>query len=194
MSRAELTPVLVIQLEWFAWIVSWGVAAAWSARAVARAPKQAGYRIVTAAGAVLLFVPSRRRGPAHFSLWHPAPPIAWLLVAAAALGFLFTWWARIHLGTLWSSQVTRKEHHHIVDTGPYALVRHPIYTGLILATLATMALEGTAVAVAGTVLMIAGYYIKARSEERFLREQLGAAEYDAYARRVPMLMPLLPHG
>jgi len=186
-----MTPALANQLEWLAWIVSWFTAALWSARAVARAPKQAGYRVVIAAGAVLLFWPRLFR-PIEIRLWRPAPVVAWLLVALAAVGFLFTWWARIHLGRLWSGQITRKADHHIVDTGPYGLVRHPIYTGLILATLATMGLYGTAAAVAGTGLMIAGYAIKARSEERFLREQLGRAEYDAYAARVPMLVPWLP--
>src|SRR4051794_1227077 len=59
-----------------------------------------------------------------------APPLAWLTVGAVAAGYLFCWWARFHLGSLWSGTVTTKEGHHVVDTGPYRLVRHPIYTGL----------------------------------------------------------------
>ena len=184
-----MTPELVLELEWLVWIVSWMAIAVWSARAVARASNQVGYRAVILAGGLLLF----SRIGARARLWTLGPAAAWTADAIAAIGFLFTWWARIHLGTLWSSQVTRKAHHHIVDTGPYGLVRHPIYTGLSVATIATMALRGTAFGIAGTALMITGYWMKARVEERFLREQLGPADYDAYAQRVPMLVPFL-HG
>ena len=62
------------------------------------------------------------------------------------VGLLLTWWARIYLGPLWSSVITRKKDHKIIDTGPYALMRHPIYTGLIIALLATAAAEGRATA------------------------------------------------
>jgi protein-S-isoprenylcysteine O-methyltransferase Ste14 len=77
----------------------------------------------------------------------------------------------------------------VVDTGPYAIVRHPIYTGIIIASAATAVLRGTALAWLGACVMTIGWVIKARMEERFLREQLGAAAYDDYARRVPMLSP-----
>src|SRR5262249_34671190 len=95
----------------------------------------------------------------------------------------------IHLGRLWSSNVGRKADHRIIDTGPYAIVRHPIYTGLIIASCATASLRGTAGAWIGVALLTIGWYVKARLEERFLREQLGVERYDAYARRVPMLIP-----
>jgi len=185
-----MSPERVNDLAWLLWVVSWFAAALWSERAVARASGQLGYRVVTIAGAVLLF--GARRLP--LPLWTPAPTAAWIADAAAAVGLLFTWWARLHLGTLWSSQVTRKARHRVVDTGPYGIVRHPIYTGLTLATIATALMRGTPQALAGAALMIAGYCMKARIEERFLREELGAADYDAYARRVPMLVPFLHHG
>ena len=123
-------------------------------------------------------------------LWPVAPAIGWLLAGLVICGFLFTWWARIYLGQLWSSSVTRKEHHHIVDTGPYAIVRHPIYTGLLVAIVATMLMRLTIVTLTGSGLIATGIYVKARVEEEFLRQQLGDS-YDAYARRVPMLVPFL---
>jgi protein-S-isoprenylcysteine O-methyltransferase Ste14 len=113
------------------------------------------------------------------------------MVALAACGFLFCWWARLHLGRLWSSAVARTEDHRIVDTGPYALVRHPIYTGIYIALAATAAVRGTVPAALGAVAMAFGWYVKARIEERFLREELGAENYEAYARRVPMLVPFV---
>jgi protein-S-isoprenylcysteine O-methyltransferase Ste14 len=88
-----------------------------------------------------------------------------------------------------SSSVTYKADHRIVDTGPYALVRHPIYTGIIVAAAATAALQARAIAFAGLVLLILGFWIKARLEERFLRDHLGAQAYDAYARRTGLLFP-----
>ena len=94
-------------------------------------------------------------------------------------------------GRLWSRSVTQKDGHYIVDTGPYGLVRHPIYTGISLATIATGIMRGTALAFAGAFLLIFSFYIKARLEEQFLRAQLGPTNYDAYKRRVPMLIPFL---
>jgi len=62
---------------------------------------------------------------------------------------------------------------------------------VIVAGLATAGLRGTGVALAGALLLILGWYLKARLEERFLREQLGREAYDAYASRVPMLLPFI---
>ncbi|HVU19321.1 MAG TPA: isoprenylcysteine carboxylmethyltransferase family protein, partial [Rhizomicrobium sp.] len=100
-------------------------------------------------------------------------------------------WARIWLGALWSGQVTKKEDHRVIDTGPYRIVRHPIYTGILIAIYATAALKGTVLALAGALLITIGLWMKARLEERFLRDELGR-DYDAYRTRVPMLMPLGP--
>ncbi|HWF37644.1 MAG TPA: isoprenylcysteine carboxylmethyltransferase family protein [Candidatus Acidoferrales bacterium] len=115
--------------------------------------------------------------------------MAWCLFALALAGLCFTWWARLHLGRLWSRWVVRKEHHRVVQSGPYALVRHPIYTGVSLALIATAMLAGNFFACLGAALMVLSFYMKARLEERFLRDQLGATIYDEYARRVPMLVP-----
>jgi protein-S-isoprenylcysteine O-methyltransferase Ste14 len=105
---------------------------------------------------------------------------------------LFTWWARIHLGRFWSNAITRKEGHRVIDTGPYGLVRHPIYTGLIAAMLATGVAVATITALLGTVLIAFGLWQKARMEEGFLTTELGASAYGTYCRRVPMLVPFLP--
>jgi Phospholipid methyltransferase len=91
--------------------------------------------------------------------------------------------------TLWSSVITRKEGHKIVDTGPYALVRHPIYTGLIIGLLATAVAEGRITGLIGGALVILGIWLKARTEERFLTAELDQEAYASYCRRVPMLVP-----
>jgi protein-S-isoprenylcysteine O-methyltransferase Ste14 len=177
-----------ILYAWIAWLISWFAAAAWSNRTIKRPTvrREVVYRVVTMIGAILMFNGGSRRAV----VWQPNPSIAWLLFALTLAGFAFIWWARLHLGRLWSSSVTRKEHHHIVDTGPYAVVRHPIYAGLLLAIVATMLARLTPGTIAGAALISAGIYVKARLEEEFLREQLGEA-YVAYARRVPMLVPFV---
>ena len=126
--------------------------------------------------------------------WPPPAAVAWAMVALVGLGFVFAWWARIHLGMLWSASVTIKADHKVIDTGPYALVRHPIYTGMILSAAATAAAIGSGTAILGAAVMALGLWIKARLEERFLREQLGAAAYDSYRARVPMLIPFARIG
>ena len=107
------------------------------------------------------------------------------------LGVSFTWWARIHLGRFWSNAITHKEDHRVVDTGPYGLVRHPIYTGLILGILATGAAVATWSALLGALLISFGEWQKARMEEGFLTAELGAEAYGPYCRRVPMIVPFL---
>ena len=89
--------------------------------------------------------------------------------------------------------ITRKKGHKIIDTGPYAFVRHPIYCELIIALLATAVAEAKVVALLGSALVILGVWLKARTEERFLLAELGPDIYGAYCRRVPMLIPFLPH-
>jgi protein-S-isoprenylcysteine O-methyltransferase Ste14 len=188
-----LTPHLAVQVAWLFWAISWTAAAAWSDRTV-KAPArrhQIVYRLLAAAGFILLFGVYRET-VLERELWGGSDALAWTMVALTLAGLLFTWWARVHLGRLWSSDVARKADHHVVDTGPYGIVRHPIYTGILLASIGTAGLRATAGAWLGAGLMTMGWYIKARLEEQFLREQLGAEQYGSYARRVPMLVPFLP--
>ncbi len=187
-------PGHVMLLLWGGWALSWFAAAMWSKRASARPGlgSEAAYRVVIAIGALIFFEPLWIHRMS-FPLWGiGSEALLWALVGLEAAGFLFCWWARIHLGDLWSGAVTRKEGHRIVDTGPYRLVRHPIYTGIIVALLATAIARGTLAAVIGLAVMTLGFWMKARLEEGFLREGLGPEAYDAYRRRVPMLVPFWP--
>ena len=177
---------------WLAFIASWIAASFWATRPEKNASRQqeAAYRITLVAGVLIFAIPARRiHGALH--LWYLPISGLWACIALIAAGFAFCWWARIHLGQLWSSTVTKKQDHHIVETGPYGLVRHPIYTGLILAVLATALAKGTLPGLAGAAVIIFSFWLKARLEERFLRAELGAAGYDDYRRRVPMLVPFI---
>ena len=189
-----MTPQLAITYLWFFWVLTWVAAAFWSDRSAKRPAFGAEilYRVVTLTGAVLLFAFVTRSYDSPMILWSFGPTTNWVLFGIAAAGFLFCWWARIYLGRLWSGWVSKKEGHRIVDKGPYGIVRHPIYTGIIVAVFATAAIKGTGFALLGAAIMTLGFWIKARLEERFLRAELGAESYDAYSRRVPMLIPFGP--
>jgi protein-S-isoprenylcysteine O-methyltransferase Ste14 len=142
-------------------------------------------------GSLLLFWPARRFEGA-LRLWHIGWTGGWLCVALVALGIAFAWWARLYLGRLWSANITRKTDHRVVDTGPYSWVRHPIYTGMLLSLLATAAAKGTWPGIAGFACLLLGMYMKARLEESWLSQELGAGAYAAYRQRVPMLIPFGP--
>jgi protein-S-isoprenylcysteine O-methyltransferase Ste14 len=177
---------------WVAWLASWVVAAFWSNRTEKGSGivAEIAFRTVFWASATLLLAPfSYSRYYAQVQFWHLNAALEWILVALTATGFLFVWWARIHLGRLWSDWLTKKAGHHVVDTGPYRLVRHPIYFGLIFAGLATAIEKGTSYALFGAAILTFGFYTKARREERFLRVELGEDAYDEYARKTAMLVP-----
>ena len=183
----------VFSLIWIGWLVSWVAASFWSGRTEKRVAtwQISAYRTAMIAGGVLL-VPWTARALKDQQIWQISYNWAFTLVGVMLVGILFTWWARIHLGGLWSSAITRKEGHRVVDTGPYAFVRHPIYTGLIVAVLATAAAEATVSSLFGAGLIAFGLWLKARMEERFLMVELGPDAYGSYRRRVPMLLPFLP--
>jgi protein-S-isoprenylcysteine O-methyltransferase Ste14 len=185
-------PSEILELIWIVWLVSWMAASFWTGRTQRRIGNLETwtYRAVIIAGGVLL-VPWSDWLRTEKSLWPVGYDTALALAAVMVAGLSFTWWARIHLGRLWSSAITRKVDHRIIDTGPYGIVRHPIYTGIIVGLVATAAAEATATALVGAALTAFGLWLKARSEERFLMTELGPDAYRGYCGRVPMLIPFL---
>jgi len=184
-----MTPYLAGAFLWGGFLVSWYAAMAWTARAVARTSRLSRVRdyLFYALGFALLFMPRARVA----GLWSNPAVAAYALLGLEAAGFAFAWWARLHLGRLWSGMITLREGHRVVESGPYGLVRHPIYTGFIAAAWGFALLAGSAAALAGAALLTAQMAWKARREEDFLRQELGPAGYDAYAARTPMLVPFL---
>ena len=182
------------EIIWIVWLMSWVAASFWSDRPQKRvATLQTWiYRAAMIAGGILL-TPWTGQLLEEKPIWEVSFVGVYVLAAVMLAGLSLTWWARIYLGPLWSSVITRKKDHKIIDTGPYAFVRHPIYCGLIVAILATAVAEGKATALLGSALVILGVWLKACTEERFLMTELGPEIYDAYCRRVPMLIPFLPH-
>ena len=185
-------PTKLLALIWLAWVVSWVVAAFWSGRTKTHVPTWDSwiYRLPILLGAIFLMPLTARvlgAGPLYdLGNWG-----TYLLALVTVFGISFTWWARIHLGRFWSNAITHKEDHRIIDTGPYGMVRHPIYTGLIVAILATGVAVATWTALLGALFISFGEWQKARMEEGFLSVELGQEAYRSYSRRVPMIVPFL---
>jgi protein-S-isoprenylcysteine O-methyltransferase Ste14 len=189
-----MRPGLAIIALWVLWGVSWLLAAGWVAQTQEQedAREAFGYRSLLILGAVVLGIPAHGYS-GSLRLWQVDAAQAWLCVGLIAAGIAFAWWARIGMGRLWSGGITRKAGHVVLESGAFGLVRHPIYSGLLLAVYATAAAKGTVWGVAGALIVTVGILMKARREERWLTAQLGEA-YVAYRRRVPMLFPLGPRG
>lgn len=177
---------------WLLWIVTWFVFARnvkATVRREAAVPRLLNVALLLCAGSLL---------------WASNVPIPWLTArflpvsqrsfwaACGALltlvGLLFTVWARIYIGRNWSGVVTIKADHELVTGGPYGLVRHPIYSGLTLAFIGSALAVGEWRGVLAVILALSAIAHRIRVEERFMREQFGAA-YEAYAQRVRALIP-----
>jgi protein-S-isoprenylcysteine O-methyltransferase Ste14 len=126
----------------------------------------------------------------YLQLWPVGLLPFWLGAAVLLAGLLFAIWAREHLGRNWSRSVTIKQDHELIATGPYAVVRHPIYTGILAGFL------GTAIAVSQVrgfisfVLIFLALWLKLRMEEQWMRSQFGET-YAAYTRQTAALVPYL---
>jgi protein-S-isoprenylcysteine O-methyltransferase Ste14 len=121
------------------------------------------------------------------------PPVAWPFWLGATLtvtGLLFAAWARRCLGANWSPAVTIKQNHELITAGPYAVVRHPIYTGLLLALLGSAIARAQWRGLFAVLLVFLALYRKLKLEELWMHSQFGAS-YDGYCGRVAALIPYL---
>ncbi|MFN3462973.1 MAG: methyltransferase family protein [Terricaulis sp.] len=182
-------PGAFIAAVWIVWLVTWILAAGWSARTASHHDlgAESPSRVLTLAAVVMILASYWPLPDAV--LWIASPEIGWAMAGLVVLGLGFTWAARLHLGPLWSSTSAPTEDHRIVDTGPYGIVRHPVYAGLLLAAVATALEGGRLEAIAGALVLVAAISLRAKLEERFLRRDLGDEAYASYRRRVPMLIP-----
>jgi len=186
------TPVFLhfIFLLWLAWAAAW-VALSRGVKPAVRHESRASrlLHLGPLGLAIVLLIAGHRTGAllSHNVL----PPAAWLGPAGAAitlLGLLFAVWARLVLGRNWSGTVTVKQNHELIRGGPYALARHPIYTGMLTGLLGTALAIDEWRAVAALAIVTLAFLRKLRTEEAFMRAEFGAA-YDAYCTEVPALVP-----
>ncbi len=176
---------VVIGVGWVAFWVYWLVAAAGSKPGRTRWRQFAGIRIVAVLAVLLLLrVHTFGNDAATKDPWLAG--IGFILFLA---GLLLAIWARVHLGRNWGMPMSEKSDAELVTIGPYRMIRHPIYTGFILA------MTGTALAVSPYWLIvtaaIGGYFVYAAfMEERRMTEQFPDA-YRPYQKRTKMLIPFI---
>jgi len=116
--------------------------------------------------------------------------VSWLGCVITLAGFAFVLWARYCLGRNWSGTVQVKQGHTLVRSGPYRLVRHPIYTGFTVALLGTALVYGELRCLIGAALAFFEWKLKSLIEERFMIEEFGR-EYIDYRRQVKGLIPFV---
>lgn len=118
----------------------------------------------------------------------PLWTVAGIVITYAGIGLAI--WARMILGKNWSSSVTIKQDHSLILTGPYAFVRHPIYSGILLALLGSAVIVGRIRILIFVPILLIGFLIKSRKEERFMTEKFGR-QYEEYRQHTKALIPFL---
>lgn len=179
-----------IQACWIAWLVYW-VAMAFATKRTVERGGFVGYRLV--AGVLILglvFAGRLLNISSHSELWHTSIALGIATDLLVLAGLAFTVWARVVLGRNWSVEVTFKEDHELIQSGPYALARHPIYTGLIAMALGTAINYGRPLGFAVFAGLCGALWWKAREEERMMSEHF-PGEYAGYRMRVHAIIPFL---
>jgi protein-S-isoprenylcysteine O-methyltransferase Ste14 len=116
------------------------------------------------------------------------PFLGGLGIATTAIGVALAVWARFSIGGNWSSAVTVKIGHQLIRNGPYAWVRHPIYSGLLLATLGAAVATGELRGLLAFVLLWVAFRTKSRLEEQMMLRTFGT-EYEQYIQSTGALVP-----
>lgn len=186
------TPWSIVGAIWTVLLVVWVVAAVTTKRTVRResGPARLAQLGINVTAWLLLTnrVPVRGMLAARFVPETPA--VAWAGVLLALAGAVFALWARFTIGRNWSGTITLKSDHELITRGPYSIVRHPIYTGLLLTLLGTALLVGEWRGLAAVALAFIGWRWKSLIEERVMVQQFGPAYVD-YRHRVKALIPFV---
>jgi protein-S-isoprenylcysteine O-methyltransferase Ste14 len=186
----HFTPDQVVYVSWLLFAFYWLVAAIGVKRTAKRQnpAERMLYLVFMAAGFFLLYQENPNWGPLNRRFLPDKLWIAWLGSALCAAGVLFAIWARRTIGRDWSAEVQIKEGHQLIRSGPYAHIRHPIYTGLLLATLGTALLIGENRGLLAVAMFLVGFTRKARKEESFLAAEFGPA-FEDHRRHTGFFLP-----
>ncbi|HEY7896701.1 MAG TPA: isoprenylcysteine carboxylmethyltransferase family protein [Gemmatimonadaceae bacterium] len=193
-----ITPAAVIITSWISFLVVWIGLSFFVKRDVrgGRSARAYQVRILVVMIVVILVVRSARHRVLHTnlffnraSLFLPSLSLAWIGAVLTAIGVAVAIWARLYLGRNWSPVPARKEEHELVTGGPYAAIRHPIYTGIILAALGT-ALTGSIIGLCIFIYATTVFLFRVGKEERIMLDLFPDA-YPPYQSRTKRLVPLL---
>ncbi len=181
---------IIIDAAWIVFALYWLVASFSVKRAQKREPL--GARLVHVlfmmAGFILFYSSDPRFGPLNHRLIHALPWVTSLGTALTVAGIAFAIWARYHIGQYWSGSVTLREGHKLIRTGPYAHIRHPIYTGLLVALAGTVLVVGRYRALVALAMFLIGFVIKAKKEEALLTREFGPA-FEEHKRLTGFFLP-----
>ncbi len=169
------------------------LAAAFSTKPAARtqsAGSRLGHIALSALAFALVFSDKPRTGPLAWRFVPQAAAIHWAGFALTIAGCAFAVWGRLSLGGNWSATVTVKQDHSLVRSGPYAIVRHPIYSGGLLGLAGTALVLGEWRGILAVALAFIAWRRKSRLEETFMTRQFGA-DYARYQREVKALIPFV---
>jgi protein-S-isoprenylcysteine O-methyltransferase Ste14 len=193
----RLNPGLVIGAlisgTWILFLLFW-IVSSFAAKRIAKGEGRAGalWRLLTVAVACFFLIRAAdpHLGPLSLRFLPERLWIAWVAAATTVLGVLFAIWARVHIGKYWSSTVALKSEHQLIRSGPYARIRHPIYTGIILAIAGTALAVGRYAAIVAVMIFVVGFWLKARKEEALLAGEFGPA-FDEHRRSTGFFLPKL---
>lgn len=188
MNTARLFPIAICC--WLVFFVYWAISALSSK--VAKKTESVAERLQRmaplAVAYVLLFYQAAKFGWLDKRFIQDSPAVAVMGVTLTAAGVAFAIWARWHLGANWSAIVSIREEHELIRTGPYRRVRHPIYTGMLLAMAGTALVLGEVRGLLAFAITLAAFYSKARKEEAWLVREFGE-KFEAHARQTGMFLP-----
>lgn len=173
------------------WIVNW------LRVKPAKAREKSLDRLLTAGVVVialsLLFANWTRIGPLRLRFVPEERWIAWVGIVLTWLGIAIAVWARYCIGAYWSARVMLREGHQLIRSGPYAVVRHPIYTGMLLGAIGATLVAGEWRGVVAVILLFAAHSRKAIREEALLTKEFGD-EYTSYRKHTGFLFPRFGGG
>ena len=181
---------LLVEVPWIVFVLYWIVSAIRTrdTRQTESFASRYAILLIEVAGFVLLFRHSAGIGFLGNRVMHRT-------LASAIVGSILTWmgiglaiWARYHLAEYWSARITIKEDHQLIRTGPYTRLRHPIYSGIVLAAIGSAVVIDQWRCVLGVCLVLIGYCIKARKEETMLTQQFGDA-FREHQKQTGFLIP-----
>jgi protein-S-isoprenylcysteine O-methyltransferase Ste14 len=190
--QAYLLATDVIRACWIVFITTWLLAAVSTKRTVYRetSAQRLRYWVFFVIACILLLYRRELPYPLNLRMIPSATPVGWAAAFLCVAGLAFALWARVTLGRNWSGVVTLKEGHELVQRGPYRLVRHPIYTGMLIMFFATALVQSHLAGFVGVLLMFASFWIKLGREEGLMLQQF-PERYAAYQQRVKRIIPFV---
>ena len=173
---------------WIAWGVLWLVMALFVKRTVEQPDSVWRITVGLVGAAMFLTLRTQTHPTARQLEWQHTAVVGVVTSILVAGGLAFSAWARLVIGGNWSGGIVLKEDHELVQSGPYAIVRHPIYTGLIAMVFGTAAYYAEPLVIGLAIVLAAVLYAKSKREERLMVEHFPDV-YPEYRRRVRAIVP-----